>query len=331
MKNKPLLIAILIIFLMLNVSGRIQFLSSSTNNLNETNQISNQDIIETDNPEEDEIHDIMNILMVNSIFQNVIMPNIKISINFVGTESLIYSKTFQSDYNGQLKVTYERDITRLKSIQITLPNNQRYFFNTIDFSYPDEIPSDYTLKINDKLVSNYVSKDENNLFNTNTIVMKQYFNGQDMNDKEAWKYLLNDETVKTKIQEELKNDNQTIDQFIDDIFLDMNQEQRSELWKRYNKRIQNGVNNYMNMLLSDELRANIVNITFYKVKAYDNPYTAYISAGSFLIKELDELNSAINSLEKWKRTSGKEIGYVFYDKNIYFNTHIKKIDPDLYN
>ncbi len=329
MKYKSLLIAILVFFLSLNFLGGSTKLYPSSDIQNISDTPFNQITIGDENNGNDQNHSILDVLIVNSIFENITMSEINILVNFIGTDSLIHTESFQSNNNGRLNILYSGDLSKLETVQITLPNNQRYFFNTVDFSYPEEIPDEYTLKINDKLVTNYVTKEEIDIFSTNTIIMKEYFNFKDMNDKQAWEYLLTDETVNAEVQKILIDKSLTLEQYIDDLFLDISIDERKDLWKKYNERINNGVNNYVDMLNSKAMK-DIININFYHVKAFDNIYTSYICAGSFDIRELDELNNAINSLEIWKRDSGKERGYVFYDKNIYFNIHIRKLDSELY-
>lgn len=274
---------------------------------------------------------ILKIQIKDALFNTVIKTNVKIDVDFTFDDSSIKRIQFISDENGIILIDYE-DKMNLSYIRLSIGNNERFYFDDIELEYPMDNSELYILYLEDSLVNAYVSSDEMFLWDNYTIIMKEYFVGKDINDKSAWTYLLNDENVIKETEETVAMNNVSISQYIDYLFLQQNEQTRNYLWSKYKKRIEDGVNNYINMIKSEGFKKNTnLNLIVYRIKSLDNLYQEYISVGVYTSKEFDILKQSNSVLYEWKRDSGKKIGYVLYDKKLYYNTHIRTLDSKIYD
>ncbi len=282
------------------------------------------EVIEIINPEEVTEDVILQIQVLNSMFKTLPIPNVEITVTLVFVDSSTKSRNFTSNNSGQLFIVYPyKDKNKISSIYLNSTNNIRFYFKNLEIKYP--YTGIYELLLSDRFIDDIITHDEYSVFNKYTIIMKKSFIGKDIDDRTGWKYLLEDENIKYDTEKALKENNFTLEKYIDYIFQQQNNTLRSELWKKYTNRIKDGNKNYINMLNSESMKKNITGVIFYNIKAPDNIYISYISANIYDSKEIDKLLEVSKGLDKWKRTSGKEIGYIYYDSNVYYNTYIKFI------
>ncbi|MFW5800163.1 MAG: hypothetical protein ACOCV8_05030, partial [Spirochaetota bacterium] len=307
--KKVFIIFILILFLCFPIISLFSY-SDTILNSEDNNNDDDDDVSVEENKEEDLL---LKILVKESTFDVIIKSEINFDISITENNSEIMNKTISSD-KGFVNINAdELSPNDNWLIQASINRDEeRFYFDDFTINYPEEVPESgiYEIHLIDRYIRDYVTSDEKAIWDKYTIVMKSYFTGDDMENKDAWKFLLNDETVKHDAEERLAKSNTDINEYIDYLFKDENSRLRSELWERYKFRVNAGYKNYMNMLKSDDIRKVLGNLNIYNVKSPDNIYTAYITVGTYTVKNLDDMHKRIDTLDKWKRESGRKVGYI---------------------